>query len=127
MYLKKVKDIFLLTYGTVTRLSFEISEYFTKKNLNPSIVSCHSLKPLDKNGLTNLLKKYKKIIIIEENIYNGGLCMQVESLAKSLGISTEINSFFLKDKFFHFYGTYDQLLEKHGISTNQIIKKLKFL
>lgn len=126
-YLKKGKDICLLTYGTVTRLSFEISEYLIKKNYNPSIVSCHSLKPLDKKGLTNILRKYKKIIIIEENIYNGGLCMQVESLAKSLNINTDINSFFLKDKFFHFYGTYDQLLEKHGISINQIIKKLKFI
>ena len=51
--------------------------------------------------------------------------MQVESLANSLNLDIEINSFCLKDKFFHFYGTYDELLAKHGISKNQIINKLK--
>ena len=124
-YLRKGKDICLLTYGTVTRISFEIFDYLSKKNINSSIVSCHSLKPLDKKGIVKILKKYKKIIIIEENVYNGGLCMQVESLANSLNLDIEINSFCLKDKFFHFYGTYDELLAKHGISKNQIINKLK--
>ncbi len=123
-YLKKGKDICILTYGTITRLSFEIADYMNKRNIKPSIVTCHSLKPLDKKGILKILNNYKKIIIIEENVYNGGLCMQIESLAKMHDIKSEIKSFYLKDKFFHFYGSYDQLLAKHGISTNNIIKNI---
>ena len=39
-------------------------------------------------------------------------------------IGTEIFSFTLKDEFYHFYGSYKDLLSKHGLDVNSILKKL---
>ena len=71
-----------------------------------------------------MLNKHKKIIIIEEHVPHGGLSSRVKEIAFNNKIQKTIKSFTLKDEFIHFYGSYDQLLEKHGLSLNNILKNI---
>ena len=43
------------------------------KNIFPSLVSMHSIKPLDKTLLKRIFKNYSHIVVLEEHSEIGGL------------------------------------------------------
>tara|TARA_B100001123_G_scaffold306385_1_gene342307 strand:- start:179 stop:463 length:285 start_codon:yes stop_codon:yes gene_type:complete len=88
------------------------------------INSCHTLKPFDLEGLKKRFKKFRSIIIIEDHSEIGGLNNIVKTAAYEDCYSGKIINFSLKDEFVHCYGNQDDLLDKHGISTNKIYKKI---
>lgn len=123
-YLKKGEEICIIGYGPILKIAIKIAEYYTKKNKNISIVSNHTLKPMDDEGLTQVLKRHNKIIIIEELSPIGGLSDYLKILSWKHNINCEIIDFSLKDKFIHSYSSHDDLLELHGLSLDFIKSKL---
>ena len=118
------RDIALITYGTLISVADEVQKKLQKKNINASIYSCHTIKPLDEKGIIKILKKYRQIIIMEEHVPNGGLTDKILSLAYKIKSKSLIKPFTLKDKFIKFYGTHAELLNAHGISADKIIKSI---
>jgi transketolase len=118
------KDVAIITYGTLISMSFEVKEKLNNKNIKASIFSCHTIKPLDEIGILKILKDFKKVIIMEEHVPNGGLKDKVLSLAFKNKVKSEIKTFTLKDKFIHFYGSHSELLNVHGLSSNKIVSQI---
>ena len=124
-YLEKGNDVAIVSYGTIVSLAFELSKKIeVLHNKKCSIISSHTIKPFDERGYEKILKNHKKVIIIEEHVKNGSLSDKVKSFCYEQKIGTEIFSFTLKDEFYHFYGSYKDLLSKHGLDVNSILKKL---
>jgi transketolase len=118
------KDICILTFGPIIKKAFEIRDKLKSKNLSIEINSCHTLKPFDFNGLRKKFKKFKKIIIIEDHSKIGGLNSIVKTAAHDESYRGKILNFSLKDEFIHCYGSQDDLLDKHDMSTKKIFKKI---
>ena len=118
------KDICILTFGPIIKKAFEIRDKLKKKKITVEINSCHTLKPFDLEGLKKRFKKFRSIIIIEDHSEIGGLNNIVKTAAYEDCYSGKIINFSLKDEFVHCYGNQDDLLDKHGISTNKIYKKI---
>ena len=118
------KDICILTFGPIIKKAFEIRDQLKKKKISVEINSCHTLKPFDLEGLKKRFKKFKFIIIIEDHSEIGGLNNIVKTAAYENFYKGKIINFSLKDEFIHCYGDQDDLLNKHGISTNKIFKKI---
>ena len=124
-YIEKGKDLAIITYGTKLKLALELKhKIYLKNKVNASVITCNSIKPIDQKGLVKILRKYKKIIILEEHVPHGGLSSRVKEINSDNKINANIFSFTLKDKFIHFYGSYDELLSKHGLSLDQILNKI---
>jgi transketolase len=119
-YLKKGEKTCILSYGAIMGLAFDLYEDYKIRGQNPSLVSVHTLKPLDRQGLSKILKAYEEIIVIEEISPEGYLASQLKKLAWEEKVSPRIYDFSLKDQFIHFYGKPHELLEAHGLSLNQI-------
>ncbi len=122
--LKNGNKICLLSYGPITKLSFNLSSQF--KNII-SVYSCHTIKPFDYQGLSRIMKKYKTIITLEDHSIIGGLGSIIKEQAFLNKYKGKIINFALKDKFIHNYGSHDNLLKSHGISQNILRKKIKEL
>jgi transketolase len=122
-YLKRGNNIAIISYGIILQKIESVVKFYNKDNFNPSLISCHTIKPLDENGLIEVLKNYKKIIVIEEHVPHGGLSSRIKELAFDNKILNSLECFTLKDKFIKSYGTYDDLLNKHGLNVDEIIKK----
>ncbi len=114
------KNVCILSYGPIINKAFEIKNLILKKKINPSIYSCHTLKPFDEINIKKIFKKYKTVIIIEDHSIIGGLCSIVQQLAYKYNFNKKIITFGLQDKFKHIYGNQENLLDKHGMSTNRI-------
>ena len=54
---------------------------------------------------------------------HGGLSSRVKEIAFDNNIIGKLKCFTLKDQFIKYYGSYDQLLSKHGLSVESIYKK----
>ena len=125
-YIEKGKgyDVAILTYGITISLAFEIADEIKKDKKTVSIISCHTIKPLDKKGILETLSKHKKIIVLEEHVPHGGLGSRVKEIAFESNFKGNLKCFSLKDEFIHFYGSYSELLEKHGLTKKNILNQI---
>jgi transketolase len=126
-YLRKLKEkkIVIISYGTIMYLAINVAEKLKKHNVNASIISCHTIKPLDKKGIIKMLREYENIIVIEEHVPTGGLNSSIKNINSDLNHNkSNVMSFTCKDEFIHSYGSYENLLSKHGISESKIINKI---
>ena len=123
-YIKKGNDIAIISYGITVKMALDLSEELKKKGKSVSVISCHTIKPLDKLGIKKILNKYQSVYILEEHVPHGGLSSRVKEIASDENTKAELKSFTLKDEFIHFYGSHQELLEKHGLSVKQILKKI---
>ncbi len=118
------KEICILTFGPIIKKAFEIKKLLEVEKISVEINSCHTLKPFDYITLNKKFKKFKKIIIIEDHSKIGGLAALVKAAAYESSYKGKILSFSLKDEFIHCYGNQDDLLMKHGITTNKIFNSI---
>lgn len=123
-YLQKGKDVCVISYGVIMKLACEISKAITITGKSVSVVSCHTLKPLDVDGISLILATYREVIIIEEHVPQGGLTSQIKQIAWDLQSNSKIYSFNLKDEFIHNYGSYEELLYSHNLSLEFIKKEI---
>ncbi len=111
-------DICIMSYGITMKMAFEVAESVKNKSgRNASIVSVHTIKPLDTKAVLKTLNSHKQVVIIEEHVPYGGLSARVKEIAWDNNAECHINAFTLKDEFIHFYGGYEELLAKHGLET----------
>jgi transketolase len=124
-YLRKGADVCILTYGVIVNLADQIARQLETQGIHPSLVSCHTLKPLDTEGIAELLQRYSKIIVIEEHAPQGGLGPQVKQIAWDSQARCQLQTFSLKDEFIHNYGSREDLLEAHGLSKANIMASVE--
>ncbi len=122
-YLCKGNDTCIIAYGPIIRLAFELKAGHLKHK-SVSIVSCHTIKPLDLEGLEKIFKNHRRVIIIEEHVPHGGLGSRVKEFAWDNKIDRELQCFSLQDRFIRCYGPYEELLVQHGLASNCIAEKL---
>ena len=121
-YLSRGDRVVIFTYGIIARLAVAVAERLRSRGLSVSIVSVHTLKPIDRPGIVDALKRHPHAVVIEEHGPYGGLTPQVKALAWDAGVRTRIDAFTLQDAFVHNYGSHDDLLGAHGLSADRIVE-----
>lgn len=124
-YLQKGNDVAIITYGTFMNTAVRLSKFLEDKKKKVSVISCHTLKPLDYFGIKKMLNQHDNIIVLEEHVLHGGLGMQIRNISSIEKSRSRIQHFHLKDKFIHTYGSYENLLDSHDLSYTKIIRNLK--
>lgn len=125
-YLRKGDDICIIGYGPVMKIAIEAHTICKKKGQSISVISTHTLKPLDRFGIAQMLNNYKKIIVLEEMVSKGGLSDAIKVIAFEAKANCDIISFNLKDEFLHQYGTHQEILSLHGISIERIMSAIEY-
>lgn len=120
-YLRRGSDVCILTYGVITKMAFEVADALQSQGKLVSIVSAHTVKPLDRPGIIEALKNHKQVIVIEETAPLGGLGAQTKQIAWDMQATCRLNTFSLQDAFVDNNGTWEDLLDAHGLSTPKIL------
>jgi transketolase len=119
-YLRRGNDVCILTYGVITKMAAAIADRLTAQGKSVSVVSVHTMKPLDRDGIMDALKRHKQVIVIEEHAPQGGLASQTKQIAWDIKANCRLDTFTLQDAFIHNYGSYDDLLAAHGLAPDRI-------
>jgi transketolase len=120
-YLRRGTDVCILTYGVITKMAAEIADALQAQGKSVSLVSVHTMKPLDREGVIDALKRHKQVIVIEEHAPQGGLAPQTKQIAWDIKATCRLDTFTLQDAFIHNYGSHDDLLAAHGLSRPKIL------
>ena len=120
-YLRRGSDVCILTYGCITKMATEVADKLKAIGKSVSLVSVHTMKPLDRAGIAEALKRHKHVIVIEEHAPQGGLAPQTKQIAWDTKAKCRLDTFTLKDEFIHNYGSWENLLDSHGISVPKIM------
>ncbi|MGV6829110.1 MAG: 1-deoxy-D-xylulose-5-phosphate synthase [Flavobacteriales bacterium] len=121
--LKEGKKIAIISIGAIV---FNVLEAI-KLLKNPEKVACYDMrfiKPIDKNLLHSIFKKYKVIITIEDGTIKGGFGSAILEFASFNNYKNSIKTFGIPDKFIE-HGTSKELHHLAGISTQKILEALQ--
>lgn len=120
-YLRRGSDVCILTYGVITAMATDIADKLAAQGRSVSLVSAHTLKPLDRDGISAALQQHRQIVVIEEHAPQGGLASQVKQIAWDVRATCRLDTFTLQDAFIHNYGSTHDLLAAHGLSPERIL------
>lgn len=84
------------------------------KGLCADLFSVPVIKAKGFVDLAHSIKKYTKIVTVEEHSVYGGLGDEIASIASEIG-GIKVKKIGINDKFSQYCGTYDYLLKEHGI------------
>jgi transketolase len=123
-YLARGEQTCIIGYGPLLRLAAHLANHMAARGPQPSIVSAHTLKPFDLDGASDLLRKYRRLIVIEEHVAHGSLAADLKMLAWENGAACKVFAFGLRDTFIPEFGGQAALLERHGLTLEQIIRTI---
>lgn len=119
--IKAGRDVAILSYGPITKIAVDLAIRIERDQARSvAVYSVHTLKPLDYDGLAQVLKRFSMVVVVEEHVERGGLGAQVKQLAWDTRALCRLHTFALKDEFLHVYGSQDDIRLAHGLSIDQI-------
>src|SRR5690606_19957323 len=96
-----------------------------KEGISAELINIHTIKPLDEDIILNSVRKTGKIVTCEEHNKFGGLG---ESVARLLTQKYPIRQEFVAvNDSFGESGTPDELMKKYGLTSSDIVNKVRFL
>jgi len=111
-----------LAYGpTPVKMALELSDRLEETTGEAAtVISAHTIKPLDVEGVAKVLQTYRRVVVLEEHVPHGGLGSRVKEIAWNERADCEMLHFSLKDAFLHVYGTHNDLLVAHGFTSAEV-------
>jgi transketolase len=118
-------DAVIIGYGPILKLGVDAAQRWQKETgKRAAVYSAHTMKPFDHAGAKDLLRRYSKVITLEEHVSSGGLGALVKQAAQECGSRARISTLHLRDEFIHIYGSQDDLRAAHGITVDTVHQAL---
>lgn len=117
------KDVTIFATGHMVWQAIEAEAKLAEKGISAEVINIHTIKPLDVEAILTSVQKTKCVVTCEEHQMNGGLGDSVaQVLARFYPAPQEMVA--VNDSFGE-SGTPMQLLEKYGLSPNDIVKSVE--
>ncbi|WP_231634468.1 transketolase family protein [Salinicoccus sp. YB14-2] len=117
------EDITILSTGSQTNRSLEAAKILRNDGLIPKLLHLPSIKPIDKEAIIDAASTSKLIVTAEEHSIIGGLGSAVAEIL-SENKPTRLLRIGVEDKNAE-SAPNDELLKKYGISTENMVEKIK--
>ena len=122
--IKAGTDVSIVATGSMVYESLEAAKILQEAGISVSVLNMHTIKPIDKNALDNLIRKGKTIFTIEEHSITCGLGSAVAEYVSSIPDSPVVNRIGLPDEFV-ITAEYRYILEKYGLVGSHIANTIK--
>ena len=124
--LKEGKDLFIIALGSMVLPSMEAAEILEEEGISAGVANCRFVKPLDKR-LAEYSSTAGRVLVVEENVREGGLGGAVLELFSDMGLNNLIiKRAGLPDRFIE-HGPMSLLREKNGLDRLGIAKMAREL
>lgn len=126
--LKDGEDIAILAIGNTVSLSLSAAERLENEGVSAMVINARFVKPLDRNLLSSVTSKLKKIITVEENALEGGFGSAVVELLNDMEIhDVRVRRLGIPDEFIEI-GQQSELRKKYSLDEEGIyLAVLSFL
>ena len=123
--LRKGSDLAVIAVGATVYPALAAAEKMAGEKVSVEVINARFVKPIDSALILNTARSFKKIIIVEENVLQGGFGSAVlEMLAEKSVSNAKIKRLGIPDEFVE-HATQAQLRHKYGIDEEGIIRAIK--
>ena len=112
-------DLTLIATGSMVHVALQVAEELTKVGLNCGVVNCHTIVPLDIDGLKRLAYKTQAILTLEEHFHSGGLGSIVLESLNQEGIRIPIKRIGITNTFVE-TGAYEYMIAKNKLDITSV-------
>ena len=93
-------------------------------NISCEVINCRFIRPMDEEYLNSIIKKFNKIITVEEGVINGGFWSGISEWLTDINFSGNIKRIGIPNEFIT-HGNRDILLKEIGLDKSGIIQNIK--
>jgi len=109
------KDFTVITTSNTLGLAKQWVDEWRKQGKYITLVSVHTIKPLDEEFIREMITEKRPIITIEEHNIIGGLGSAIAEVIAESGIAISFKRIGIKDMYCHYVGSQNFLRDKLGI------------
>lgn len=121
---KEKADICILATGTVLSESVKLSVMLEEYDINASVFSVPSVKPLDEEGVGCLAAKYDFFVSMEDHNVIGGFGESIAGILTKMPFHVQLLKIGLNDTFTEIVGSQDYLRKYYGISADKVKERI---
>jgi transketolase len=115
------KDLSIIATGSMLKKAVETADILESKGLHITVLSMHTIKPLDEIAILEAANSTSRIITLEEHSIHGGLGGAVaEVLLEKLDKKIQFKRFGLPSEFTKHVGSQEYLLQQYRLTPNLI-------
>ena len=118
------KEILLLAFGSMNAVAAEVREKLKADGHSVSLVNLRFASPIDFDTIDMLGVKHRILVVLEENVYTGGIGQAVMAHMQANRTNIDCMSVALPDEFIK-HGKRDFLLSKYGLDSESVYKRIK--
>jgi 2-oxoisovalerate dehydrogenase E1 component beta subunit len=74
------RDISVITYAAMLHVALEAAEILAREGIDLEVVDLRTLSPLDREAITQTVKKNNKVIVLHEDTKTGGIAGEVAAI-----------------------------------------------
>jgi 1-deoxy-D-xylulose-5-phosphate synthase len=111
-------DIALIAIGSMVLPAFQAAQTLAEEGIHATVINARFAKPLDEQAILHAARLTRRVIVMEENVRNGGFGEGVLDLLASNGLSdVKVKLFGIPDHFIE-HGAPDILRKLCGLSAD---------
>lgn len=123
--LKEGSDLAIFAVGVTASPALAAAERLAGEGINIKVINARFVKPLDEELLAQTAALIKKVLIVEENLLQGGFgSAMLEMLAEKKLTGVCVKRLGIPDEFVE-HATQGQLRQKYGLDEDGIVRAIK--
>jgi transketolase len=119
-------DVAIIATGEAVYPALEAARKLAKQNINATVISMHTIKPLDTALIDSVAKKCKAIVTVEEHSVYGGLGEACASHLLQHGFAKPFKIIGIPDEY-TVTGSQTEIMNHYGISESGIVEAIQKL
>ena len=119
--LQEGNQVTIISTGHLVWSALEAAYSLFQQNISAEVINIHTIKPLDKEAILQSVRKTGRVVVAEEHQTIGGLGATIAQLL-ALELPTPMRFVAVQDSFGE-SGIADELMEKYGLTTKDIVAK----
>ena len=124
--LREGETLAILGVGNMLPVAVEVADRMTDSGIIPTLISLHTVKPLDDELLEKIFSEYQRIAVIEEHGLAGGAGSAILEWANARQLdSSKVSRFGAEDAFLTGYGDQKNARRRLGLEGELIADRLK--
>jgi transketolase len=125
--LRNGKDLTIIATGSMLKKAVETADILKSNGLHVTVLSMHTIKPLDENAILEAANSTPRIVTLEEHSIHGGLGGAVaEVLLEKFDAKIDFRRFGLPSEFTKHVGSHEYLLQQYQLTPEQIANNILF-
>ena len=120
---KGEKNLYIAT-GSMLKEILDVKDLLKEKNLDGTIISAASIKPMDTDFINNNFEKYDNIIVLEENYYVNSFGSEIVNYINDSKINKKIIKIGIETGAVP-HGKRGILLEEYGLRGKKLVERIE--